>query len=114
MGRPKREGIVVDPRSILRMRVEREKMPWTELHLESKARSHQSAYLKKILSALRNFSQMDENRCEEGALNCSRLLSIIRKHSDLEFLVSGWSVESYTFAAKWGEFFPTLKDVAVS
>lgn len=46
------------------------------------------------------------------ALNCSRLLSIIRKHSDLEFLISSWSVESHTFDAAWGERGPTLEDMA--
>lgn len=45
--------------------------------------------------------------------NCSRSLSMVRRHFDLEFLVSRWGVESHTFIAVYGRFGGTLEDVVV-
>lgn len=36
-----------------------------------------------------------------------------RSHTDLELLVSYWSVEMHTFFTSWKEFIPILKDVLV-
>lgn len=36
----------------------------------------------------------------------------MRYHSDLEFLIFRWSCESHRFIFTWGEFEPTLEDVA--
>lgn len=36
----------------------------------------------------------------------------IRGHQDLEFSICRWSHESYTFIVVWGEFTPTLEDMA--
>lgn len=47
------------------------------------------------------------------ALNHSRSLLIIRRHSDLEFLVCRSSVEIPTSIVAWGELVPTLEDVVV-
>lgn len=45
------EGISVDPRSMLRMRIESAEVPWSNLRFEFKTQSHQSynTWLKKIL-----------------------------------------------------------------
>lgn len=36
------EGTIMNPRTILRMRVKRKEVAWLELQFESKAQSHQS------------------------------------------------------------------------
>lgn len=41
----------------------------------------------------------------------AKTISIPRKHDDLEFLISHWSVETHTSIAASGEFGPTLEDV---
>lgn len=38
---------------------------------------------------------------------------IIRSHTGIEFLISRWNMETYTFVTSWGEFSPTLEDVSV-
>lgn len=42
---------------------------------------------------------------------CSRVCSLCRQHSDLEVLISKWSIDTHTFITSWGEFIPTLKDM---
>lgn len=42
----------------------------------------------------------------------SRVLSITGHHQELEILISGWSCDSHTFVAEWGEFTSSLEVVA--
>lgn len=39
--------------------------------------------------------------------------NVDRKPVDLEFLMSRWSSEMHVFVTAWGEFSPTLEEVAV-
>lgn len=47
-------------------------------------------------------SKMTSDAGIKGGLNFSWLISINRRHSDLEFLISRWSIESCTFLATEG------------
>lgn len=47
------------------------------------------------------------------AITPARKASVERDPKDLEFLLSRWSTETHSFIAAWGEFGPTLEDVAV-
>lgn len=40
-------------------------------------------------------------------------MTIDRKSTDLEFLISRWRIETHTFVVAWGEFGPSLEDVAM-
>lgn len=46
------EGIYINPRSILRMRIERVKVPWTELMFETKSQSNSpfAEWISRLLS----------------------------------------------------------------
>lgn len=39
-------------------------------------------------------------------------MSVERNLEDLEFLMSRWSIKTHIFVASWGEFGPTVEDVA--
>lgn len=47
------------------------------------------------------------------AISQARKASVERDPKDLEFLLSRWSTETHSFVTAWGEFGPTLEDVAV-
>lgn len=47
------------------------------------------------------------------ALTMAQTLFTNRKPLDLEILISRWSTETDTFVAAWGEFGPSLENVAV-
>lgn len=42
-----------------------------------------------------------------------KLMAIERNSIDLEFLMSRWTIDTHTFMATWGEFSPSLEDVAM-
>lgn len=42
----------------------------------------------------------------------ARLIAIEKNPVDLVFLMSRWSIETHMFVVAWGEFSPSLKDVA--
>lgn len=100
---PYREGAIVDPISILSMRIKRGEMPCSELLFESNLKINQS-YDEWIMEVLAKpqISKMMPNVGIKEALNFSRLISINRRRNDLEFLISRWSMESYTFLATGG------------
>lgn len=104
MDREKGVGIFVNLRLILRMRVEREKVTWMELGLESKSQSN-------VIFTDWIFRLSTDRDIEEDYLNGSVNGDCInRSHEDMEFLFSRWSIESHTFSVAWGEFYLTLKD----
>lgn len=47
------------------------------------------------------------------AINQARKMMVDKKPSDHEFLMSRWSTGTHTFVTAWGEFAPTLEDVAL-
>lgn len=46
-------------------------------------------------------------------LDVSTSMSMTKSYDDLKLLISCWSVDKHAFIASWGEFTPTLEDVAV-
>lgn len=96
---------MVSPKSILRMRVEREEVPWCNIHFESKA---------NVINFFTNWgggggegritNKPDVIRCltnseSEKTLNQAQTLSINKKQIDLEFLISWWSTETNALMA---------------
>lgn len=80
-------------------------MPWSDLRFESKALSHQSydAWVRKVLEDFSVLGKMLKVGVKT-ALDCSWLLLLSRHHEDLEFLISGWRVESqmiFSFMVKF-------------
>lgn len=72
---PEGEGIIVDPRSILRMRIEKVEVPWSDLRFETKAQSHRSydAWVRKLL-VIHGVSAKMLKVGVRKAFYCSRLL----------------------------------------
>lgn len=94
------DGSVIAPRSVLRMRFEREEVPFYGVRFKSKSQRHQASDkcvvrvtaqpgVKKLLNQLgitKSITQARSSPIEENTV-------------DLEFLVSRWSTEKHTFAA---------------
>lgn len=108
------EGVWVHPRSVMRMRVERGEVCWSDVSFEAKSQTSPS--FVEWSTALMKDSVWSDAIISAGigkALNLSKSLVVNRSPLDLEFLISRWSTESHTFVAAWGEFGPTLEDVVV-
>lgn len=90
------------------MRIERTKVKvWNKI-------TEQSPFAKgvtKFLSDSAILKKINKTGIRK-ALNMAKIISVQRKHEDLEFLISCWSIESHTFIVAWGEFGPTLEDIA--
>lgn len=80
---------MINPQSILRMRVERKEGAWSELRFESKAQSNQAYadWVTEVLS-LPNVSSNVGKAGIRKALEVSKPLFVIRNHDDLELLIS--------------------------
>lgn len=74
---------------------------------------HQSfdKWIIKILSYSKTSRKLAKVGVEKAFNFMAYTISINRRHGDLEFLISRWSIENYTFVAAWGKFAPTLEDV---
>lgn len=81
------EGIVLNPRSILRMRVERTKVPLAELRFESKSQTNKSFdnWVTWVLSASSISKMMNKVGIMNG-LTIAGTISINRKHGDLKLM----------------------------
>lgn len=92
------ERVVINPRSMLRMRVKQAEIAWTEFRFESKVQSHQSynVWVQKIMAISENSAKIMKVGVTK-ALDCSRIFLITRDHQDIEFLISRRSIESHTF-----------------
>lgn len=110
----KKEGILIHPRSVLRMRVEKGEFCLSDVDFEAKSQTSPSFAQWAI--ALMAKKKYVDNIVSAGigkAMNLSKNLFINRSPMDLEFFISRWSIESHTFVTSWGEFCPTLEDVVV-
>lgn len=82
-------GNMLNPRSILLMRVERAEVPWRDLRFKSKLQSHQSfdKWVTKVMST----SETSKMLMKVGIKKASTLactISINRGHGDLQFINS--------------------------
>lgn len=108
------EGIIIHPRSVLRMRVEKGEVCWSDIDFEAKSQTNASfGKWATALMARKEYSGKIVSAGVGRALNLSKNLFINRSPMDFEFLFSRWSTESHTFVTAWGEFCPTLEDVVV-
>lgn len=92
------EGIWIHPCSVMRMRVERGEVCWSDVDFEAKSQT--SSPFVEWATALIKDSVCSDAIISTGigkALNLSKTLVINRSPWDLEFLISRWSVESHTF-----------------
>lgn len=111
---PEGHGVTIPPRSILRMRVERSELPFSLMRFESKARCHDifNAWAAHVLSQPDMPGFLEELGILRPIQNAMHE-DVERNQLDLAFLVSRWSSHSHTFVAAWGEFCPSLEDVAM-
>lgn len=103
---------MIAPRSILRMRVEKEEIPYSEVRFMSKTHQHErfKAWAKNIFAQ----HEMPKNLHDLGimrAITQAWKIAVERNSEDLEFLMSRWSTDIHTFVASWGEFGQTIEDV---
>lgn len=105
---------MVEPRSILRIKVEKGELCWSDINFEAKSQTNPAfAQWASDLMAKKGYPDKIISAGIGKALNLSKTLYINKSPADLEFLIFRWSVESHTFVTAWGEFFPTLEDVVV-
>lgn len=80
------------------MRMEMAEVQWSDLSFESKLQTHQYFYkwVTKILFKFET-SRMLANVGVKKALNLAHTILINRRHGDLEYPISKWSIESHTF-----------------
>lgn len=105
---------MIEPRSILRLRVGKGECCWSDIVFEVNSQT-KSAFAEWATTLMAKKEYVDKivSTGIGKALNLSKTLFINRSPMDLEFLISRWSVESHTFVTAWGEFYPTLEDVAM-
>lgn len=108
------KGFMINPRSILRMRIQKIKAAWMELRFESKAQSTEAyrKWVKEVLSVPDVENTLVEASVRK-AFDISMSIYVNRRHADLELLISLWSLETHTLVTSWGEFTPTSEDVLV-
>lgn len=83
------KGIMVEPRSILRMRVEKGKFCWSDIDFEAKSQTNPAfAQWAGDLMAKREYADRIISTGVGKALNLSKTLYINRSPADLEFLIS--------------------------
>lgn len=84
------EGSVIPPRSVLRIRVEREEVPFYGVRFESKMQRQQA--LDKWAGRVPALSRSEEIAQRVGVLMAIYSATSIEKNPvDLEFLISRWS-----------------------
>lgn len=105
------DRILISPLSIVRMRVDKGELPCSDLRSESKTQSNQTRSVGLGGDGFLGYYQEIVPGWSK-TLTCSRFLSLTRHHQDLEIPVLRWNTESHTFVAVWGEFTPTLEDLA--
>lgn len=81
------KGIFINFMSILRMRIDRAEVPWTELRLKTKFHSTSpfANWISRLLSNLDILKKITHTGIRK-ALNLAKTISINRRHHDLEFL----------------------------
>lgn len=84
-----REGSVIPPSSVLRMKVEREEAPFCGIRFESKTRRHQAfdKWAGRVL-ALPEVKKLLNRVGVLKAIIRARLVAIEKNHVDLEFVMS--------------------------
>lgn len=93
------EGIMISPRSILRMRVESAEVCWNDVRFEAKAQTN-SVFASWAFTLMANpmflkkISQIGIRKLESV-----ESLAINGSPEDVEFLISKWSTKSHTFIA---------------
>lgn len=103
----KGEGILINHRSVLKMRIQKVKLCWTNTKFEAK--SQKNSKFATWVSKLMSHSTYSEKIIAAGirkALNLSNRLAINRCPIDLDFLVSRWSTESHSFIFCVGRVLP--------
>lgn len=92
----KKEGILIHPRSVLRMRVEKGEFCLSDVDFEAKSQTSPSFAQWAI--ALMAKKKYVDNIVSAGigkAMNLSKNLFINRSPMDLEFFISRWSIETH-------------------
>lgn len=108
---PFEEGDVVDPSSILRLRIERGDFPYSQVHYS--ALSQPSAVWKDWVDAVlasENYKRVLDRANILEIIKISRSFSLNKRNENMDFLVSRWSRDTHTFMFPWGDFGPTLQD----
>lgn len=114
MDHKKAKGIFINPKSTLRMRIERVEVAWTELRFKTK--SHSNIIFVNLVVILSTNPDFSKNITQTGirkALSLLEGIAINKSHEDMEFKISWWSIASHTFMTVWGEVHLTLEDVVV-
>lgn len=85
------------------MRMEKEELPWATIRFEWKTQSSQTFDFccQKVLAFPR----------VKKAMTCARLCSLTKQHHNLNYRCFDGALR-HTFVMAWGEFTPTLEDVA--
>lgn len=88
------EGVVINPRSLLRMMVERNKDGWSELRFELKDQS-----TRRMVMGDRSFgfSKCVEHRkahMHHKGIRCFKIFVHYQSYAELELLISHWSMEA--------------------
>lgn len=98
------QGIIIPPRSILRMQVERLEIPFSTLKFEPKFRRHDlfESWVGRIL-AQPNIEAFLDDLSILRFVNLAQFMNVDRNSVDLVFFLSRWSVETHTFVIAWGE-----------
>lgn len=108
------DWILIHPRSVLRMRVEKVEFCWSDVDFEAKFETSPSfAKWATALMAKKKYSDSIVSVGIGKALSLSKNLFINKNPMDLEFLISRWSIETHTFVTAWRDICPTIEDVVV-
>ncbi|XP_059656851.1 uncharacterized protein LOC132303569 [Cornus florida] len=107
-------GALISPSSIPRLLVERGDFPYSYIEFDGHTGSPPDwkLWTQHVLSR-EDYRLILERSNILNAIRLFSVLTIRRDNLSLRTLISRWSTDSHTFVASWGEFSPTLEDVAV-